>query len=159
MELDIIKQVKKWPLTKIHDADDYDKVIEAYPIDAVAYCDRAGAFKEKGAFDSAIQDYTRAIGLNRKNSDYYCYRADAFKAKGDNDKAIEDYTRAIDLDPGNSAYYCYRADAFKAKGDYDKAIEDYTRAIDLKLLAGRAYAESRGDIRVKRRLRQSSPRL
>ncbi len=150
-ELDILKQVKKWPLTKIHDADDYDQVIKAYPSDAVAYYDRAGAYKEKADFDRAIQDYTRAIGLNRKNSDYYRYRADAFKAKCDYDKAIEDYTRAIGLDPGNSAYYCYRADAFKAKGDYDKAIEDYTRAIDLKLPAGRAYGSraeiyaSRGD--------------
>ncbi len=81
--------------------------------------------------DSAISEYTKAIGLNPKDAAAYVYRGMAYDSKGDNDAAIADYTQAIRLDPKDAKAHYDRALAYGKKGNDDAAIADFTESIRL----------------------------
>jgi tetratricopeptide (TPR) repeat protein len=94
-----------------------------YALRAATYCE------QKGNYDRAIADCTKAIRLNPEGISAYYWRADAYKHKRDYDRAIADYTEAIHLDPKRAPYYARRGEAYMGKGDYDRAIADYTEVI------------------------------
>ena len=52
---------------------------------------------DKGEYDSAIANYTKAIDINARDAVAYNNRGIAYRAKGDNDSAIADYTKAIEI--------------------------------------------------------------
>ena len=81
--------------------------------------------------DSAISEYTKAIGLNPKDAAAYVYRGMAYDSKGDNDAAIADYTQAIRFDPKDAKVHYDRALAYGKKGNDDAAIADFTESIRL----------------------------
>ena len=58
---------------------------------AIAYGKRGNAHHDKGEYDRAIADYTRAVELNANDAVVYNNRGIAYRAKGDNDSAIADY--------------------------------------------------------------------
>ena len=49
-------------------------------------------------YDSAVDQYTRAIKLDR-NPVYYSNRAAAWSGLGEHEKAVEDAERALAIDP------------------------------------------------------------
>jgi tetratricopeptide (TPR) repeat protein len=98
---------------------------------AKRYFSRGDAYYNKGNYDQAIEDYTKAINFNPDSAIEYCYRGDAYKNKGNYDQAIADYTKAISFDPNNMEAYFGRGVAYKSKGNYDLAIADYNKAITL----------------------------
>ena len=59
----------------------------------------------KGDYDKAIADYTKAIEIASKGCDAYYNRGDAWQSKGDHGKAIADYTKAIEIDPKDADAY------------------------------------------------------
>jgi tetratricopeptide (TPR) repeat protein len=69
------------------------------------------AKKNKYLYESAIEDFNRAIELDPKNSMAYSYRAIAKKSIGRFTEGIEDYTKQIELDPSNIAAYLSRGHA------------------------------------------------
>ena len=87
------------------------------------YYNRGNAYADKGDYDRAIENYTRAIELNSKNRGH--------RIVYDVNKAIKDYTKAIELSPKNADTYHCRGLVYYQKGDYDRAIEDFTRTIEL----------------------------
>ena len=91
----------------------------------------AARYWQKGDFDGAITDYTRAIELDPEYAEAYNYRGFAHLNNGDIDKAIADYTKAIDIDQELTEAYKDRATAYLANSDFDNAINDYTKAIQL----------------------------
>ncbi|MEW6528449.1 MAG: tetratricopeptide repeat protein [Candidatus Micrarchaeota archaeon] len=56
---------------------------------------------KKGNYDSAIQEYTKAIELNPKNADAYFNRGLCYEKQGKYDLAIQDYKKTIKLNPEN----------------------------------------------------------
>ena len=126
-----------------------------------------------GDFDSAIEDYTRAIRLSShfdtsKTSDRFGnsftdsnavtvvdpFTANAYSnrglarfRKGDIIGAIEDYTQALEIRPGLATAYLNRAAALRAKGDLDAAMKDLDKAISLKKDFFEAFT-NRGSIRL-----------
>ena len=72
---------------------------------AEAYYKSGLAYAEKGDYDKAIKDYTKAIELDeRGESDpnlMYVYnnRGHAYADKGDYDKAIKDWKKYLELNP------------------------------------------------------------
>jgi tetratricopeptide (TPR) repeat protein len=92
---------------------------------------RGFTWDDKGDYDKAIADYTKAIEIDPKNSYAYINRGVDWYDKGDYDRAIADYTRAIEIDPKNSDAYYNRSLAWDKKGDDDKAKDDYAKAIEL----------------------------
>jgi tetratricopeptide (TPR) repeat protein len=63
--------------------------------DAETYFKSGNAHYQKGEYDLAIADYTKAIELNPNNVGVYYNRGLAYAGKGDLDRAITDYTRCL----------------------------------------------------------------
>ena len=93
---------------------------------ATAFDNRGVAYRLKGEYDHALQDYEQAIRLNPDNANAYNNRGIIYRIKGDYDRAIADYDEAIWLKSGNfpAAFY-NRAFAYSDKGEYDDALADF----------------------------------
>jgi tetratricopeptide (TPR) repeat protein len=98
---------------------------------AEALDNRGIAYRLKGDYDHAIQDYNHAIMLNGKFAGAYNNRGVAYDNKGDYDSAIRDYEQAIKLKPSAEVHF-NRGNAYLGKGQYDHAIDDYNQALKLK---------------------------
>ncbi len=102
-----------------------------------AYNNRGGAYADKGEFDRAIADYTKAIGLYPNDAIAYNNRGSAYYRKGEFDRAIADYTKAIKLDPKYAIAitpvyadaYNNRGVTYEKKGDEEQAIADFRKAL------------------------------
>ena len=100
-------------------------------MDANAFIYRGASYDDKGLYDKAISDYTRAIEIDPKNVLAYYNRGFSYNNKGLYDKAISDYTRAIEINPKFVEAFINRGLGYNNKGLYDKAISDLTRAIEI----------------------------
>ena len=100
-------------------------------IRAIAYNSRGYAYFNKGEYDAAIADYTKAIELDPKDAIAYNNRGYAYLDKGEYDAAIADYTKAITINPKYALGYGNRCAAYNQKGKYDQAIADCTQAIKI----------------------------
>jgi tetratricopeptide (TPR) repeat protein len=98
---------------------------------AEAFNNRGIAYRLKGEYDRAVQDYNQAIKLNAKSAAAFNNRGVAYDRKGDYDRAIADYDQAIKLKPSAELYF-NRGNAHLGKSQYDHAIDDYNQAIKLK---------------------------
>lgn len=92
---------------------------------------RGNALYDKGEYDRAIEEYTRAIRLDPNFAIAYNSRGIAWYEKGEYDRAIEDFTGAIRLDPESADAYNSRGRVWSVKEEYDLAITDLTEAIRL----------------------------
>ena len=106
---------------------------------ASVYYNRGVAYGDKGDYDRAIADYTKATKLIPKYASAYHNRGIAYNDKGEYDRAIADYTQAIKLNPKHASAYYNRGIAYGDKGDYDRAITDYKQAIKLDPKHASAY--------------------
>jgi tetratricopeptide (TPR) repeat protein len=97
---------------------------------AELFNNRGIAYRFKGDFDHAIQDYSQAIKLNPKFSAALNNRGAAYDQKGDYERAIADYEQSIKLKPSVEAHF-NRGNAYMAKGQHAAAIDDYNSAIKL----------------------------
>jgi len=67
------------------------------PKDAKFYIDRGTAYGEKGQFDQAVADFTKALEIDPKSTDAYYNRATAYCFKKEYDKSWKDIKMAQDL--------------------------------------------------------------
>jgi tetratricopeptide (TPR) repeat protein len=93
---------------------------------AIAFDNRGVAYKHKGQYDLALQDYEQAIRLNPKNANAYNNRGIVYRIKGEYARAIADYDEAISLKNGDfpAAYY-NRALAYADKGEFELSLGDF----------------------------------
>ena len=101
------------------------------PKDAKFYIDRGIAYAEKGQFDQAVDDFTKALEIDPKSADTYYYRGIAYVNKGQFHWAIDDFTKALEIDPKSADAYYYRGIAHANKSQHDQAISDYTKALEI----------------------------
>lgn len=99
--------------------------------DFAFYQARANEKFVKGEYDSAVNDYSKAIDLNPKEVSAYMNRGLALFNKKNYEQAISDYDKAIELSPKDSMLYLNRGNAHEKAGDLPKAISDYQKALDL----------------------------
>ena len=109
------------------------------PQDHVFYNNRGIDHGERGEYDLAIKDFTKAIKLKPDYAFAYNNRGAVYRSKGNHDLAIEDCNKAIQLKPDYAEPYNNRGTAYRNKGEVDLAIEDYDRAIHLKPNFAKAY--------------------
>src|SRR3989338_11675443 len=91
-------------------------VPEIDPYDADAYYKRGLAYQDKGQYDQAISDYSRALEIDPWDTAAYNNRGDTYENKGQYDQAISDYNRALEIDPWYALAYYNRGVAYKNKG-------------------------------------------
>jgi tetratricopeptide (TPR) repeat protein len=93
---------------------------------ATAFDNRGVAYRRKGEYDRALQDYEQAIQLNPSNATAYNNRGIIYRIKGEYARAIADYDEAIWLKNGDypAAYY-NRALAYADKGEYELSLGDF----------------------------------
>jgi tetratricopeptide (TPR) repeat protein len=93
---------------------------------ATAFDNRGVAYKHKGQYDLALEDYEQAIRLNPSNAHAYNNRGVVYRIKGEYARAIADYDEAISLTNGDfpSAYY-NRALAYADNGEYELSLRDF----------------------------------
>lgn len=102
------------------------------PKDAKFYIDRGIAYGEKGQFDQAVDDFTKALEIAPRSTGAYYNRGIAYMNKGRFDWAIDDLTKALEIDPKSAGdYYYNRAIAYYFKKEYDKSWRDIYKAQDL----------------------------
>jgi tetratricopeptide (TPR) repeat protein len=90
---------------------------------------RGDCYCAKNDYESARDDYTRAILLDPKCPDYYRSRAYCYATTRDFNLALEDSARAIRLDPENAGAYAERGLLLAATGKFAEAIANYNEAI------------------------------
>lgn len=122
---------------------EYTKAIEADPMFAGAYRNRADAKRDKGDAEGAIADYTKTLGVDPKNALAAYNRGVLRNKSGDLEGALADFSKAIELDSRSATAYSGRGDVRHSQRDFAGAIEDYTKAIEIAPEEGAAY-RSRG---------------
>jgi tetratricopeptide (TPR) repeat protein len=92
-----------------------------------------------------IEDATRKIKKNPKDTRAFLERAYAYAELGEYAQAIADYTKAIELNPQDAAVYNNRGATYASLEQYEQAIADYTKAIELNPQYDAAY-NNRGTV-------------
>ncbi len=91
---------------------------------------RGLVYVDQGKINEAIDDFDKAIELDKHFPQAYAARGTAYLMISRPAKAAEDFDKALQLDPNNATTYVNRARAYmglkmldEAKADLDKAIE------------------------------------
>ena len=98
---------------------------------AIIFNTRGVAFKNKGQYDRAIQDYNTAIRLKPNHVTAFYNRGVAYKQKGQYNRAIQDYDTAIRLKPDYAFAYGNRGSVYEALGQREQALRDFKKQYDL----------------------------
>ena len=98
---------------------------------------------KKHEYKSAIDHYTKAIGLNPEYIEAYYSRGSTYFNTDEILEAIQDFSKTIELNPEYAEAYYSRGKAYDAKGDLDEAIQDFSKTIELNPEYAEAY-HSRG---------------
>lgn len=121
------------------------------PETAREYLDRGVKRFNAGDLEGAVEDYTRAIGMDPRLADARMKRGIVFHQMGKYAPAIEDFTRALEwtgkdtrlmnyqITFKNVKILIHRAAAYNAKEEYRKAIADAERAIEILESNSRCY--------------------
>lgn len=110
----------------------YTRMIAANPQNADSYWKRGHAYHQRGQYDLAIGDYTRAMELDANLQFLRINRAQSFICLGQYGAAFLDCESLIAQKPEAltcSWAYITRASAQQAQGNDRAALEEYARAI------------------------------
>lgn len=106
--------------------DIFGKVITYDPTVHMAYSSRGIAFYNKGEYDAAIEEFTKAIDIFPSDGNL-SNRGLAYFEKGDYEKSISDFSKSLDIFPSDRLYVI-RGDVYRKMGEHGKAERDYTKA-------------------------------
>jgi len=98
---------------------------------SILYFNLGVAYHTLNYFDSAIINYSTAIGIVPSEYSFYMNRADAYQGKKKYDFAILDYSRTIELESSYTNAYNNRGLCYYFKRNYFDALKDYNKAVEL----------------------------
>ena len=96
-----------------------------------AIVDQGKSYRERGRYDEALADFTRAIELNPDDDSAIASRGETYRLSGRYDEALADFNRAIELNPDYAWAIASRGETYRDMGRYDEALADFNRAIEL----------------------------
>ena len=102
-----------------------------YAQGANEHFDKAKDYINKGMYDEAIAEITKAIEIDPNVAEFYKTRGELYRTKSDLGHAIPDYSKAIELDPNDGETYYFRAISYYFTKEYDKAWDDVHNAESL----------------------------
>lgn len=101
------------------------------PGTASYYYERGVDYSEKGEFESAISNYSKAIERDPDDIFSYHNRGLSYINLGEYDLAIADLNKTLEIDPTYDNAYYNRALAYKGLGQIDNAIKDFQKVLEL----------------------------
>ena len=117
-----------------------DDTRETAAVRAKALRIRGLAYFRLGAYDNAIADYSRSIGLDAKNTATYVNRAGAYQRKHDFMRAMADYNLAAALDPQEACVFFGRGKGYQDVQNRVPKIANTMKDLDWKPLTNMADA-------------------
>lgn len=102
---------------------------ERRQVRAAAYFAQGVGHLEEGNYPPAIDNLTKALQIDPKDSLAFYHRGLAHAAQQEYEEALTDYTDSLRLNPKNAMVYYHRGIVFRQRGDLDPAISDFTKAI------------------------------
>lgn len=92
-----------------------------------------------GRYDSALEDFNKAIELNSSLDEIHFERAFVFYNKNMHKKALENLNKVIEINPDSEEGYLKRALVYKELKNFEKSIEDLSKVIELNYRLDEAY--------------------
>jgi tetratricopeptide (TPR) repeat protein len=108
----------------------YTRLIEEGYFLQGTYAQRGFAYEQKGDFQQALEDYTRAI----EHGGTRISRAQLLEKMGDYEKAAADWSGVIQYEnypEYHYAWYGHRAMCYRKLRKYDQALSDFNKALEL----------------------------
>lgn len=120
----------------------YNKCITIYPDRDSIIALKAQCYYEKGAFGTAIANFTKAIDIisnstsmskyNSEYAKYYSGRGKSYSALKKHTDAQGDFDQAISRDANNAEYHLLKGNDLFIQGMYNSAKKIYTKSLSLK---------------------------
>lgn len=82
-------------------------------------------------FKEALEQYNKAIEIDKNNAVYYCNRAAAYSKLSDFTNSIEDCKNALKIDPSYGKAWGRLGLALLSNNQFEEAFEAYNKAIQL----------------------------
>ncbi len=109
-----------------------DELVKEDGNNAAALYNRAWLYASRNDFEKAVEDYTKAIQLDKGQADIYYNRGLLYLKMKKYDLAVKDFDEAITLNPRDADAYCNRGGVNNQLGKTDLAIRDYTEALKIR---------------------------
>jgi tetratricopeptide (TPR) repeat protein len=100
---------------------------------------RGLGYEEKGQYDEAISNYTKALEINPRDAEAYYNRGVVYNRKGQYDEAISDFTKALEINARDADAYYNRGIVHNRKSQYNEAISDFSKALEINPRYADAY--------------------
>jgi len=85
----------------------------------------------EGNYDTAIEQFTKAITKNEQSYKGYLYRASAYTNKGEYNKALNDFEKAEKLRNEDDEFYYLRGKAYFYNQNFNNAKSDFEKALTI----------------------------
>ena len=96
-----------------------------------AYFNRACLYELKGDAQKAVEDYSKAIAINKGMKDALYNRALLFSRGKKYEEALKDFSEVIKLDPSALDALCNRGSIHFQTGKMDLAVADYSAGLKI----------------------------
>eukprot|EP00603_Paraphysomonas_imperforata_P000186 CAMPEP_0114424938 /NCGR_PEP_ID=MMETSP0103-20121206/6962_1 /TAXON_ID=37642 ORGANISM="Paraphysomonas imperforata, Strain PA2" /NCGR_SAMPLE_ID=MMETSP0103 /ASSEMBLY_ACC=CAM_ASM_000201 /LENGTH=1014 /DNA_ID=CAMNT_0001593727 /DNA_START=244 /DNA_END=3288 /DNA_ORIENTATION=- len=108
-----------------------DSSFSYLPLSSDEYHQKGYEFRRQGKFESAVEEYSKALQKDPRHFKALFNRAFAMDKLGEHKEAIRDYSRALDVDPTNAYAFYNRGISHDRQKNYVEASADFKRAIEL----------------------------
>lgn len=113
------------------------------PPDAAFFQTRGDANVEKGAFDAAFNDYSKAVEMKGDDANLFIKRGRTLATLKSYDRSVKDFDKAIELSPKTAVAFLNRGSSYEKLGDVKQALADYTKAAELDAANATAKGEAK----------------
>jgi len=107
------------------------RATQAHPQSAEAHSTLGQILDEQKKYSTAVEEFTKAIAIDPKDSNFYNWRSHAYSYAGPPEKGLADANKAVELSPDDFSPREQRAIAYDQLKQYDNALENWNQAISL----------------------------
>jgi putative GTP pyrophosphokinase len=113
----------------------YSRLLTRRPkasLKTIIHLHRGMAYFGCSRYQEALEDFTAAVALDKKNVRAYYYRGIVYRFMQDHRHALNDFDRCAALDPYQFDAVFARSQVYFSLGDYIMAYEDCSRALAIR---------------------------